>query len=112
MTRRFGFRNFNDLFREFYGPGYRTFEFSRPGVFGRGFIFTGFPWGAQGRRRMPSAGQPGLFTGLLGKLAGYLVRKAFKGWDAGQAGDRYDVITLNREDAQRGARVSYMDRQT
>jgi DnaJ-class molecular chaperone len=26
MTRRFGFRNFNDLFREFYGPGYRTFE--------------------------------------------------------------------------------------
>jgi DnaJ-class molecular chaperone len=112
MTRQFGFRNFNDLFREFYGPGFQAFEFRRPGVFGRGFIFTGFPRGAQGRRRMPSAGQPGLFTGLLGKLAGYLARRAFTGLDAGQAGDRYDAITISREDAQRGAKVSYVDRQT
>ena len=61
---------------------------------------------------MPSAGQPGLFTGLLGKLAGYLARRAFTGLDAGQAGDRYDAITISREDAQRGAKVSYVDRQT
>jgi len=110
MTRRFGFRNFNDLFREFYGPGYRSFEFSRPGVFGRGFIFTGFPFGKQVGQKVPS--QTGLFPGLLGKLAGYLVRKAFKGWETGQAEDRYDVITLNREDAGRDTRVSYIDRDT
>jgi DnaJ-class molecular chaperone len=110
MTRRFGFRNFNDLFREFYGPGYRTFEFSRPGVFGRGFIFTGFPFGKQAGQKLPS--QTGPFPGLLGKLVGYLVRKSFKGWETGQAEDRYDVITLNREDAGRGSRVSYIDRDT
>jgi curved DNA-binding protein len=110
MTRRFGFRNFNELFKEFYGPGFQTFEFRRPGVFGRGFIFTGFPFGKQiGQKILPQAG---LFPGLLGKLAGYLVRKSFKGWETSQAEDRYDVITLNREDARLGTKVSYVDRDT
>ena len=107
MTRRFGFRNFNELFSEFYGPGFQTFEFRRPGLFGKGFIFTGFPFGKQIGQKVPP--QIGLFPGLLGKLAGYLAKKAFKGWETGQSGDRYDVIILNREDAQRGARVSYVD---
>jgi DnaJ-class molecular chaperone len=112
MTRQFGFRNFNDLFREFYGPGYQTFEFRRPGVFGRGFIFSVFPFGRQSGQGTFSSVRTGLVTGLLGKLAGYLANKAFKGWDAGQATDRYDVITLNREDARHGGKVSYVDRTT
>ena len=36
MARAFGFRGFDEVFRESYGQGYRTFEFRRPGVFGRG----------------------------------------------------------------------------
>jgi curved DNA-binding protein len=110
MTRRFGFRNFNEIFREFYGPGYQTFEFRRPGFFGKGFISRGFPFGKQIGQKVPP--QTGFFPGLLGKLAGYLATKAFKGWETGQAEDRYDVITLNREDARCGARVSYIDRDT
>jgi len=110
MTRRFGFRSSNDFFREFYGPGYQTFEFRRPGVFGRGFIFAGFPLGKEVGHNLPPQG--GLFPSLLGKLAGYLVRKVFKGWETGQAEDRYDVITLSQQDALRGAKVSYIDRDT
>lgn len=110
MTRQFGFRNFNDLFREFYGPGYRTFEFRRPGVFGRGFIFTGFPFGRQGGQGTFSSVRTGIVTGLLSKLAGYIAKKAFKGWDAGQqAADRYDVIALSQDDVNRGGKVSYVD---
>jgi DnaJ-class molecular chaperone len=113
MTRQFGFRSFNDLFREFYGPGYQTFEFRRPGVFGRGYIFTNFPFGRHGSQGAPSSIRTGFVTGLLGKLAGYLAKKAFTGWDAGQhAADRYDVITLSQEDARRGGKVSYVDRTT
>ena len=112
MTRQFGFRNFNDLFREFYGPGYQTFEFRRPGVFGRGFIFTGFPFGRHSDQGISSSARTGLVTGLLGKLAGYLVKKALKGWDAGQATDRYDVINLSQENVKRGGKVSYVDRTT
>jgi curved DNA-binding protein len=112
MTRQFGFRNFNDLFREFYGPGYQTFEFRRPGVFGRGFIFTGFPFGGHKGQKVPSFVQAGIVTGLLTKLAGYLAKKAFKGWGAGQTGDRYDVITLNKDDARLGGKVSYFDQES
>lgn len=109
MTRQFGFRNFNDLFREFYGPGYRTFEFRRPGVFGRGFIFTGFPFAQSGQGAFSSV-KTGFVTGLLAKLAGYVAKKAFKGWHAGQqAADRYDVITLSPEEARHGGKVSFID---
>jgi curved DNA-binding protein len=109
MARQFGFRNFNDLFREFYGPGFQTFEFRRHGVFGRGFIFTGFPFGGQ---RVPSTPQTGVFAGLMGKLVGYIAKKAFKGGNVNQSRDRYDVITLSQDDARRGAKVSYIDRTT
>jgi hypothetical protein len=37
----FGFRDSDEIFEEFYGAEYRTFEFRRPGVVGRGFIFYG-----------------------------------------------------------------------
>ncbi len=112
MTRQFGFRNFNDLFREFYGPGYQTFEFRRPGVFGRGFIFTNFPFGGQGSQRVSASPQSGLFSGVIGKLIGYLAKKAFKGWDGQQSGDRYEVITIGQDDAKSGAKVSYIDPKT
>lgn len=112
MTRQFGFRNFNDLFREFYGPGYQTFEFRRPGVFGKGFIFTGFPFGGQSGQRLSSPVRTGLIAGLLGKLAGYVAKKAFKDWDPGLYGDRHEIITINQNDANRGGKVSYVDRKT
>ena len=112
MTRQFGFRNFNDLFREFYGPGSQTFEFRRPGIFGKGFIFTNFHFGGQGKQQVSSSPRAGLLTGLAGKVVGYLVKKAFKGWDGQQPGDRYEVLTLSHEDARRGAKVPYVDQKT
>ncbi len=39
FARQFGFRGFSEIFREFYGPEYQSFEFRRPGMFGRGFVF-------------------------------------------------------------------------
>ena len=42
MARAFGLRGGEEIFKEFYGQGYRSFEFKRPGFFARGFIFSGF----------------------------------------------------------------------
>jgi DnaJ-class molecular chaperone len=39
FAKTFGFRSFGDIFRESYAPGYQSFEFRRPGVFSRGFVF-------------------------------------------------------------------------
>ncbi len=41
FARTFGFRGSDEIFREFYGPGYRAYEFHRPGQFGRAYVFYG-----------------------------------------------------------------------
>jgi DnaJ-class molecular chaperone len=110
MARNFGFRGFDDLFSEFYGTGYRTFEFSRPGVFGRGFMFFGIPRTGHGRGSVPL--QPGSFQGLFARLAGYLMRKALGVRPGSSQGDRHDVITIDEEDARQGAKISYVGRGT
>ncbi|OPY77950.1 MAG: Chaperone protein DnaJ [Syntrophorhabdus sp. PtaU1.Bin058] len=110
MARNFGFRHFDEVFREFYGQGFQTFEFSRPGVFGKGFIFFGPMRGNRHQQRVSS--QPGILPKLLGMLAGYFLKKA-SGIPAGtQETDRHDVITIDPDDARRGAKVSYIDRKT
>lgn len=110
MARRFGFRRFEDVFRDSYGQGYRTFEFRRPGVFGKGFIFFGFPPGRQYWQRIPP--QPGMIPGILGRLTGYLLKKMLQAPEGAQEKNRHAVIILNPNDASRGAKVSYVDRET
>ncbi len=49
LSRTFGFRGFDDVFRESYGSGYQTFEFRRPGAFGRVFVANPLLGGHLGR---------------------------------------------------------------
>jgi curved DNA-binding protein len=72
MARAFGFRGFEDIFRDFYGPEYQRFEFRRPRVSVRGFVFKhSFP---PGRGGSPSSAETGLFNRIvrsaLQKLSG------------------------------------------
>ena len=47
FSRAFGLRGFDDVFKNAYGPQYRSFEFRRPNAFGRVFVGTRGP--GQGR---------------------------------------------------------------
>ncbi len=107
FSRMFGFRNFEDIFREAYGPGYRTFEFRQGNVFGRGFVFTG----RTGREPLSEHPRPrvGLGSRILGKLAGYAFKK-ITGIDAESQADRYDVLKITPEQAKRGGKVPYTDK--
>jgi DnaJ-class molecular chaperone len=110
FARTFGFRSSGDIFRESYGPGYRSFEFRRPGMFGRGFVF--YP----GTRRMGRQQQspysqiqmPGLpFTGILGKVIKFFLKK-LAGVELPEKGkDWHDTVTLSHEKASDGAEVKY-----
>jgi len=110
FARTFGFRDPDDIFKEFYGPGYRSFQFRRAGVFGQGFIFYQQSRPTSGDKEGYPAQWPGAgFTlpGVFGKAIKYFLRKTFgiqlpergKGWK--------DVITLTPEQAQRGSEVEY-----
>jgi curved DNA-binding protein len=108
MARAFGFRSSDEVFRESYGQGYRTFEFRRPGVFARGFIFFG-PGGRRGyQAEAPTSfktppGHLGQFTQvLLRKMLGIRLPRRGKDWE--------DVIFLTPVQAREGARGRYNHR--
>ena len=103
MARAFGFRGFEEIFSKAYGQGYRTFEFRRPGVFGKVIIFGS----GHGQRDDSAVAQPWCLSGVLVKLAGYAVRKMF-GLGAGPGKkDRYDLLLLEPKLAEQGGRVTY-----
>jgi DnaJ-class molecular chaperone len=108
MARSFGFRGFEEVFGESYGQGYRTFEFQRPGVSGRGFIFFG-----PGFRRNKSQEVPirsDLFPGYFGKFIKYLLKKILKIKEPEKGKDIGDIIYLNPRQASEGARGRYFHR--
>jgi DnaJ-class molecular chaperone len=110
FARTFGFRNFGDIFRESYGPGYRSFEFRQPGMFGRGFVFYR---GSRGRAgEQPVSGSqiqmPNLpFSGVLGKLVKFFLKKA-TGVEMPERGRNWhDTLIISPEQAQSGGEAEY-----
>jgi DnaJ-class molecular chaperone len=104
LSRAFGFRGFDDVFKDSYGAGYRTFEFRRPGVFGRVFV-GGFGEG-QGVGRSAPLG------GFLGKLIRYGLKKKW-GIELPERGkDLQDFIVIPPELARLGGRIQYSYKKT
>jgi DnaJ-class molecular chaperone len=115
MTRAFGFRGFEEIFREAYGQGYHTFEFQRPGVSGRGFIFFGPAFRRRhdsiprtDRRQIPIS--PDFFPGTLGKVVRYLLKKTFHLEEPKRGRDLEDVISLDPQQAFQGGKGKYFHR--
>ena len=104
LSRAFGFRGFDDVFRESYGAGYRTFEFRRPGAFGR--VFVGGFGGGQGPGRSAPLG------GYLGRLIRYGLKKKW-GIELPERGkDLQDFIVISPDLARLGGRIRYSCRKT
>jgi DnaJ-class molecular chaperone len=104
LSRAFGFRGFDDVFRESYGAGYRTFEFRRPGIFGR--VFVGGFGGGQ------SAGRSAPLGGYLEKMIRYGLKKKW-GIELPERGrDLQDFIVLSPELARLGGRIRYSCKKT
>lgn len=102
LSRAFGFRGFDDIFRETYGSGYRSFEFQRPGSFGRIFVSAS---GKEPGHRKRSA-----LHGLLGKAVKYGLKKKW-GIEIPERGrDLHDIITISPGLAQQGGRLRYVNR--
>jgi curved DNA-binding protein CbpA len=108
MARSFGFRGFEEVFIESYGPGYRTFEFRRPGVFGRAFIFFGPAYSGGDQPKAPASSE--MLPGNLGKLTGYLLRKMLGIRETRGGKDWYDTLTLDPRQPQEGGKIKYLHR--
>jgi DnaJ-class molecular chaperone len=108
MAKAFGFRSFEEVFRESYGQGVNTFEFQRPGVSGRGFIFFGPGFGKIKQQGIPVSSE--MFPGFLGKIVRYLLKKTLGMREPQRGKDLGDVIYLNPQQALEGAKGKYPHR--
>ena len=102
ISRVFGFRGFEDIFRESYGSAYRSFEFQKPGAFGRIFV-SSFGKGPSTYPKFPLGGN-------LGKLIQYGLKKKW-GIEWPEKGkDLNDMITISPDLALTGGKIRYFNR--
>jgi len=109
MAGAFGFRGFEEIFREAYGQGYRRFEFQRPGFSARGYVFSSPLWGKNqgGKNQAPF---PNFLQGNLGKVTRYILKR-MTGLELPQNGsDIHEVIRLSPVEAREGGPYPYLSR--
>ena len=105
MARSFGLRGVDSIFSDFYGSGYKRFEFRQHGLHGKGFIYRG---GFGRHRNQPLNHDPGMG---IGRFARYLFQKA-TGLSLPQMGnDIHDTIYLAPDFAESGGPFPYLHRQ-
>lgn len=100
MSRTFGYRSFEDLFKEFARSGGRTFDFGGPGYRGKGWVFTSRPVQNRG------SSSPLLNRGI-GKMLSYGLRKTLGVHIPERGPDRHDTITIAPEEAEQGGKIPY-----
>jgi DnaJ-class molecular chaperone len=101
MARSFGLRGVDSIFSDFYGSGYKQFEFKRHGLHGKGFIYRG-GFGKRRGKAMAGNAPPG-----VGRLAKYLLQKV-TGLSLPQMGeDIHDSIYMTPDFAMSGGPFPY-----
>ena len=106
MARSFGLRGVDSIFSDFYGAGYKRFEFKKQGLHGKGFVYRGgFGRGGFGRRHGKT--MAGNASTGVGRLANFLLQKVTR-MSLPQTGeDVYDTIQLSPELARSGGPYAY-----
>lgn len=101
MAKAFGFRHYDEIFREFYGQEHRGFEFKKPGFTVRGFVFPGNSGkGKYNQMQLP-------LQGPFGKLYQYVLKK-IGGIELPENGtDINDIIHLDPLKANQGGPYAY-----
>ncbi|MFA6009702.1 MAG: DnaJ domain-containing protein [Desulfobacteraceae bacterium] len=106
LARDFGFRGFDELFREFYGTGYKAFNFRKNGFSIKGFIFKGPGLFGEKQTKISETGAksfPGpvdMFKSVVGKIAMFNTPKSGK--------DQFDKISLTEDHARDGGPYAYL----
>ncbi len=103
MARSFGLRGFDEIFKDFYGEGVKTFQYRRPGLFAGGFIFS------RGTKSKPQAPGVSLPWGK-NRLLGYLFKKVIGLAAPQKGGDLFDTIFLHPDEAHSGGPYAYYHR--
>lgn len=100
VAKSFGLRGFEDIFKEHYGKGYRSFRMERPGFFMGGFIFSG-GLDLSGAFRQLLSGQG------VGKISKLLFEQITGGQLPRKGADRVESLNLSADQAAKGGPYAY-----
>lgn len=98
LAKDFGIRGFDEIFKDTYGKGFKTFNVKQGGFWGRGFIFFGST-GSDKSKLSDSENSPGLLGRVIQQLTGL-------GGDKNGT-DYEDTILLRSENALNGGPYAY-----
>lgn len=104
ISRGLGLRGYEEIFKEFYGSGYRKFEFQQPGFFVKGYVFSG-PFGKKQQENPKLSRSP-----AVGKISRYLFKKLTGAEIAENGADVFDSIHLSPETAREGGPYAFFHR--
>ncbi len=105
LSKNFGLRGFDDLFKDPQGSGFKTFNVKKPGFSFSGFFFFG---GATGTDTSKHNLPPG---GIFGKLPGMMANMLLGGQGAQSGGDRLEPLTLSETHAKDGGPYAYFHKE-
>jgi DnaJ-class molecular chaperone len=121
LSRAFGFRSPQDLFsrNDFYGQGYRSFEFKVPAGAGKAFFFSGSMGGAGQQGLKVPFGHDQQTAGIGQRITTKIVQKILTTFQRSLAKklgialpengrDLNDVLKITREEAVAGGKVCYL----
>ena len=103
FAKSFGFRDANEIFREFYGPGFRAYHFGRPGFSFRRYVYSPAQGSQSGARQQPAVVQ----SGLAGKALKFLLEKVLKVQIPERGRDIVDTLHLTERTISVGGEVEY-----
>ena len=102
LSKMFGFRGFEEVFRETYGRGYQGFEFRRPGGFARVFVSKPF--------FDPQQRHADVSSSILGRAVKWLLRKNLGLQFPEKGRDLHDLIFISPQLAANGGKIRYVNR--
>jgi DnaJ-class molecular chaperone len=103
VAKAFGGRGSDDIFQEFYGKGYKSFEFNKPGINGRRFVFNG-PFN---RKKYSSRISSNPFYRFIGKLAESFLKKTIGMRFSTKSSDIHDMVSIPERHAFTGGEYIY-----
>ncbi|MBI9088762.1 MAG: J domain-containing protein [Desulfobacterium sp.] len=101
ISRNFGLRGFEDIFKDVGGSGFKSFDVKNSGFSFRGFFFFG---GSMGPDTFRQPLPPG---GIFSKLPGMMAKLLLGAQAPGMGGMRLEILTLSETLARDGGPYAY-----
>ena len=98
FSRAYGYRSADDVFREFYGPGFQGFVYTRPGN-----SYNQPGPGVPNNTAIPSFTQ----MGFSGRIIKFFLEKVLRIQIPERGRDLSDTIALTADKAQKGGEIEY-----